>query len=163
MGIPLSSIGTKIGYKAVAVGSTAPKQGDTYPISGFTRLYDIKSTPDLNTTPNTADATTFDNQEFTTYVNLLKDLGGALEFTANLTDDFITTWQTLSNSATNQGAWFCIDIPGVTNSVVFYGKPTPLGMPALTANSLMEVTVSVVPILEPVWNAATVPESNTSL
>ena len=86
--IPLAAIGVKIGY---AVEETA----GTKPTTGYTHIPDIKSTPSLNTTPNTADATTFDNKEFTTYVELLKDLGGALEFNANFTEELKTTWETM--------------------------------------------------------------------
>lgn len=144
MGTPLSSIGVKVCYKSGSYSST-------YPSSGFTAIPDMKSTPDFSSAPNTADASTFDNEEYTTYVELLKDLGGAVQFTANLTSDFITAWGNVVTAASTTGCWIGIDIPGVSNSVVFYGMPSPIGMPALTANSLMEATVSVTPYYEPKW------------
>lgn len=144
MGTPLSTIGVKIGY---ATGTAS----DTYPSSGFTHIPDMKSTPDFSTSPNTADASTFDNEEYTTYVELLKDLGGAIQFTANLTSEFKTAWAAAVTAAGTTGCWFGIDIPGIDESVVFFGMPSKLGMPALTANSLMEATVSVTPYKEPKW------------
>lgn len=143
MGTPLSSIGVKIGYAAGAASAT---------VTSFTHIPDMKSTPDLSPTPNTADATTFDNEEYTTYVELLKDLGGALQFNANLTDEFKDAWgDVCTAAATNNGCWFAIDIPGITESIRFFGMPSALGLPALTANSLMEVTVSITPYSEPEW------------
>ena len=148
MGTPLSSIGVRIGYLKETV---APTPDTEYPDTGFTHIPDLKSTPDFSSAPNTADASTFDNLEYTTYVELLKDLGGALQFTANLTDAFKSMWEDCVDDASTIGCWFCIDIPGIDDSVVFFGMPSPIGMPALTANSLMEATVSVTPYLEPKW------------
>ena len=149
MGTPLASIGVKIGY-------LAGEGSDNYPTTGYTHIPDMKSTADFNPSPNTADATTFDNLEYTTYVDLLKDLGGALEFSANLTDEFKTKWAAVVSAAAGKGCWFCIDIPGITESVVFYGMPSAMGLPALTANSLMETTVYITPYKEPKWVEATV-------
>ena len=157
MGTPLASIGVKIGYKAGTMSNT-------YPTTGFTHIPDMKSTADFNPSPNTADATTFDNKEFTTYVDLLKDLGGALEFSANLTNEFKTAWDAVVTAASSDGCWFCIDIPGITDSVVFYGMPSAMGLPSLTANSLMETTVYITPYKEPKWveNAAVSDPTNTT-
>lgn len=145
MGTPLSTIGVKIGYAAGVIGTAE---------TTFTHIPDMKSTPDFATAPNTADASTFDNEEYTTYVELLKDLGGAVQFTANLTDAFRTAWNAAVSAATTnsaKGCWFAIDIPGITESVRFFGMPAALGLPALTANSLMEATVSITPYTEPEW------------
>lgn len=151
MGTPLASIGVKIGYKAGTMS-------DTYPLTGFTHIPDMKSTADFNPSPNTADATTFDNLEYTTYVDLLKDLGGALEFSANLTNEFKTAWAAVVTAAGSDGCWFCIDIPGIDESIVFYGMPSAMGLPSLTANSLMETSVFITPYKEPKWVAASVGE-----
>lgn len=151
-GTPLAAIGVKIGYKSGTSSDTAPS-------SGFTHISDLKSTGELNPAPNTADATTFDNKEFTTFVELLKDLGGAIDFGANLTDDFIDDWEDVCDAAaTNGGCWFAITVDGLDstrNSVVFFGKPSAMGMPGMTANSLIETTVRIVPITEPVWKGVT--------
>ena len=150
MGIPIAAIGVKIGYKS-GTSSSRPTSV-SWGTGGFTQIQDIKSTPDFNPQPNTADATTFDNLEYTTYVDLLKDLGGALEFSANLTAAFETAWgAAVTASATNNGLWWAIDVPGIDKSIVFFGTPSALGLPALTANSLMETTVYVTPTGEPTW------------
>lgn len=158
MGVPIASIGIKVGYKAGT--STDTIQSVTWGSTGFTAIPDIKSTPDFNPQPNTADATTFDNLEYTTAIELLKDIGGALTFNANLTDALMTAWEAaIAACGNNGGVWWAIDIPvdnehgraGLSKSVVFFGKPSDLGLPALTANTLAETSVYVTPITEPHW------------
>ena len=87
MGIALSTIGIKVSY---AVETTA----GTRPTTGYKHIPDLKSIPSINPAPNTADATTFDNLEYTSYVQLLKDIGGALEISANFTQKLFEVWLT---------------------------------------------------------------------
>ncbi len=155
MGTPLAAIGVKIGYMVEV--PTWFDSTPTYSASKhFIHLPDLKTTADFNPAPNTADASTFDNLEYTTYVDLLKDLGGALEFNANLTAEFKTAWEACvtayTGRASNKVMWFVVDIPGVTDSVYFYGKPSSMGLPQLTANTLMETTVYITPNGEPTWH-----------
>lgn len=158
-GTPIAAIGVKVGYKAVA--QTSKPTSISWGSGGFTQINDIKSTPDFNPQPNTADATTFDNLQYTTAIELLKDIGGALEFNANLTASFKTAWAALCADAVdttkgNGGAWFAITIPGISDSIMFFGKPSALGLPALSANTLAETSVYVTPITEPEWVAPAV-------
>ncbi len=153
MGTPLAAIGVRIGYAAGTISDSK----STVEAKTFTHIEDMKTTADFNPSPNTADASTFDNLEYTTYVDLLKDLGGALEFTANFTQEFKTAWDTITSSQTyKNGCWWCIDIPGISTSVCFFGKPSAMGLPQLTANTLMETTVYITPMGEPMWCSATV-------
>lgn len=149
--IPLAAIGVKIGYAAESTAGTRPS-------TGYTALPDLKSTPSLNTTPNTADATTFDNQEFTTYVELLKDLGGALEFSANFTNELKTAWGTMIDAydalTGGKRMWFVISVPGISENVFFAGMPSEMGIPEMSANSLIETSVYITPISEPEWQPA---------
>ena len=78
MAINLSTAGIKLKY---AVETTK----GTRPTSGYTALTGAKSTPSLNPSPDTLETTTLDELEYKTYIDGLKDLGGALEFTFNLT------------------------------------------------------------------------------
>ena len=82
MAINLSTAGVKLAY---AVEETA----GTRRTSGYTRIYGVKSTPSLNPSPDTLDTSTLDELEYKTYIDGLKDLGGALEFTFNLTEELI--------------------------------------------------------------------------
>lgn len=158
MGVAIAAIGVKVGYKSGTSADTISTV--SWGTGGFTAIPDIKSTPDFNPQPNTADATTFDNKEFTTAVELLKDIGGSLSFSANLTSALETAWNNAIDACTtgsgqsavdNGGVWWAIDIPGIDKSIVFFGKPSSLGLPSLTANSLAETTVYITPITEPKW------------
>ena len=86
--INLSTAGIQLLY---AVETTA----GTRPTTGYTRIYGAKTTPSLNPSPETLETTTLDETEYKTYIDGLKDLGGALEFTFNLTQDLIDSWDAL--------------------------------------------------------------------
>ena len=150
MGVPIAAIGVKIGYKAGASSSAPTSVG--WGENKFIAVPDIKSTPDFNPQPNTADATTFDNTEFTTAIELLKDIGGSISFNANLTEALKTAWAAaITACSTNGGVWWAISVPGMTKSITFFGKPSNMGLPALTANALAETAVYITPITEPTW------------
>ena len=148
MGIALTSIGIKISYATEATKATRPT-------TGYTLLPDLKSIPDFNPQPNTADATTFDNLEYTSYVKLLKDIGGALEFNANLTQDLYDKWSVMITARNNltdgKQMWYCVDIPNFDTSIFFTGDPSEMGIPSAEANSLLETSVYIVPTSEPVF------------
>ena len=151
MGIALSTIGVKVSY---AVETTK----GTRPTTGFKHIPDLKSIPSINPAPNTADATTFDNTEYTSYVQLLKDIGGALEITANFTQELFDTWEelvTAYETAIAQGkeTWFCFDIPGFEKSAFITVQPARMGIPEASANALLETTVFITPTGEPVFGA----------
>ena len=151
MGIALSTIGIKVSY---AVETTK----GTRPTAGYKHIPDLKSIPSINPAPNTADATTFDNTEYTSYVQLLKDIGGALEITANFTQELFDTWEelvTAYETAIAQGkeTWFCFDIPGFEKSAFITVQPARMGIPEASANALLETTVFITPTGEPVFEA----------
>lgn len=151
--INLSTLGIKIGY---AVESTA----GTRPTSGYTQLVGVKSTPSLNPSPDTLETTTLEETEFKTYVDGLKDLGGALEFTFNLTEDLISQWDALMTAyttakATNKATWFVIVIPGLTNAYYFPGNPSAMGLPETSVNAVLETTNYITPVGAPVKAAKT--------
>ena len=155
--INLSTAGVQLAY---AVESTA----GTRPSTGFKRIHGIKSTPSLNPAPETIEATTLDETEYKTYVNGLKDLGGALEFTANLTENLMTEWEALMTEyetakAGGKAVWFTIIIPGLTESVFFTGDPSNLGAPETSVNAILETTLYITATNEPNWfEKATVTE-----
>ena len=63
--------------------------------SDYKDLLGVKSTPDLNPAPDTLETTTLNETEWKTYIDGLKDMGGALEFTFNLTQELIELWDEL--------------------------------------------------------------------
>ena len=146
--IDLSTIGVQLHY---AVETTA----GTRPTSGYTRLYGIKSTPSLNPAPDALETTTLDELEYKTYVDGLKDLGGALEFTFNLTEALITAWDNLmeaynAGKVANKRTWFCIVVPGLSDAFYFPGNPSPMGLPETSVNTVLEITNYITPVGAPV-------------
>lgn len=149
-GIALSTAGVTIGY---AVEATK----ETRPTSGYTQIPDIKETPDFNPEPETHETTDLEQTEYKTYVAGLKDVGGALGFTANFTQKLQDVWETLVGEyetarAEGKRVWFEIKHPKLDKSVYFAGEPSRMGLPAMSANSVLETTVYITPNDEPVWD-----------
>lgn len=148
MAINLSTAGIALKYAVEATKGTRPT-------TGYTRIYGAKSTPSLNPAPDTLETTTLDETEFKTYIDGLKDLGGALEFTFNLTEDLITAWDALMEAyetakAEQKATWFVIEIPGLTNAFYFTGNPSDMGLPETSVNSVLEITNYITPTGAPV-------------
>lgn len=151
MGIALSTIGIKVSYAVETTKGERPK-------TGYKHIPDLKSIPSINPAPNTADATTFDNLEYTSYVQLLKDIGGALEISANFTQELFETWDTMVDeyeTAIKDGkeTWICFDIPGFDKAAFVTVQPARMGIPEASANALLETTVFITPTGEPVFDA----------
>ena len=145
--INLSTAGIQLLYAVETVAVTRPT-------TGYTRIYGAKTTPSLNPSPETLETTTLDETEFKTYIDGLKDLGGALEFTFNLTQDLIDTWDTLMTAyetakAAGKATWFTIVIPGLTKSFYFTGNPSNMGLPETSVSSVLEITNYITPTNAP--------------
>lgn len=146
--INLSTAGIHLGY---AIEETA----GTRPTANYTDLPGVKSTPSLNPSPDTLDATTLNDSEWKVYIQGLKDLGGNLEFTFNLTQALLDTWDSLMTAyeagiATGKSCWFMINIPGLTEAFYFKGEPANAGLPATEVNNVLETTVYITPTGAPV-------------
>ena len=137
-------------YLAYAVETTA----GTRPTSGYTRITGAKSTPSLNPAPETLETTTLDETEYKTYIDGLKDLGGALEFTFNLTEELISQWDDLYDAweaakAAQKATWFTIVIPDLQESFYFRGNPSRMGLPETSVSSVLEITNYITPTSAP--------------
>ena len=149
----LSSIGVKFYYAVEATAGTRPTTKASY-----TELPGIKGTPSLNPTPDNLETTTLNETEYKTYIPGLKDLGGSLGFTFNMSQEFLTAWEALVTAdatarASSKSTWFFVEVPGLTNGVYFKGQPSPVGLPELSVNSVIEVEASVTVTGEPEWAA----------
>ena len=146
-------------YLAYCVETTAGSR----PTTGYTQLVGVKSTPSLNPAPETLETTTLEETEWKTYIDGLKDMGGALEFTFNLTEDLIEQWDVLMEAygtGKNQdlATWFAICIPqlkidGVSQAYFFTGNPSQMGLPETSVNSVLETTNYITPTGAPVRDA----------
>lgn len=146
--INLSTAGIHLGYAVETVSGQRPT-------SGYTDIPGVKSTPSLNPSPDTLESTTLNETEYKTYVQGLKDLGGNLEFTFNLTQALLDAWDALMTAykagiSTNKGCWFVINIPGLTKAFYFKGEPADAGLPATEVNSVLETTVYITPTAAPI-------------
>ncbi len=152
--IDLTTAGVKLSYAVEASSGVRPTTAAAY-----TQLTGLKEIPEMNPAPDTIETTTLDETEYKTYVDGLKDLGGALGFTFNLTQDFVTKWETLVSAygvgkASSKATWFVVVIPGITKSLYFKGIPSKLGLPSVGVNSVLETTAYITPTGEPVWENA---------
>ena len=154
MGIALSTAGVTVGY---AVETTAGQR----PTTGYTKIPDIKEVPEMNPEPETLESTTLEETEYKTYIEGLKDLGGALSFLANFTTELETAWATLvSEYATakdsGKSTWFEVKHPKLEKSVFFTGQPSAMGLPSMGVNSILETNLYITPTNAPAWETKTV-------
>lgn len=138
----LSTAGVLLKY---AVEATA----GTRPTTGFTQIPCIKAIPDFNPEPESLEVTDLSDTEWRRYIPGLKDPGGALAFTANLTTQFKTAWETLVTAfetakAAGKATWFEIMVPNF-DSFYFAGYPSTLGMTAMDVNAVLEIEAYVTP------------------
>lgn len=148
-GIQLSTAGVTLWYATEATAGTRPS-------TGFIKISEIKSIPELNPEPDNLETTTLEETEWRTYIPGLKDPGGALQFTANLTEVSMGEWETLveayeTAAADNKATWFVIVVPGLTKSLFFTGQPSPMGMPAMEVSSVLEANLYITPTNAPEW------------
>ena len=153
MSIPITSIGAKVSYAFELTKGTRPT-------TGFIRIPKITEIPEMNPTPDMLDTTSMDNLEYTTGTPGLKTLD-TLSFTARFsqelfdmyegTDGIISQWNT--SKASGLAMWLCIDIDGLDKSCYISVEPSPLGMPAASTNSVIDVSLYFTPVGEPTWES----------
>ncbi|MEY8677018.1 hypothetical protein AALI59_12365 [Thomasclavelia cocleata] len=151
--ITMSTAGVTVNY---AVEATA----GTRPTTGYIKIPSIKSVPEMNPSPETLETTDLSQTEFKTYVEGLKDLGGALAFLANFTTELEEAWTTLVSAyktakESGKAVWFEIKHPGLEKSVFFTGQPSAMGLPAMAVNSVLETNLYITPTNAPTWQAKT--------
>lgn len=151
MSIQLSTAGVTLNYCVETTSGTRPT-------TGYTKIPEVKSIPELNPEPDTLDSTTLEATEYRTYIAGLKDMGGSLGFTANLTQDSMDTWDAVveaydTAAAANKAMWFCVIVPGLTNALYFTGQPSPMGLPSMDVSAVLETTLYITPTGEPTWAA----------
>lgn len=128
------------------------------PTEGYTEVPEVKTMPSFNPSPNTIQSTTLKETEYHTYVKGLKDLGGALEYGANLTEDLITAWEKLLqayDTAVEAGnaMWFCVYHPKLKKAIYFQGEPSPISFNEADVDAMLETTLYITPNSAPEWAA----------
>lgn len=149
MAINLSTAGIHLYYSVEkTTGSRPTAKGDFIDLTG------VKSIPSLNPAPDTLETTDLNQTTYKTYIDGLKDLGGALEFTFNMTQELVEKWEALmtayeAGKSSNKATWFYIDIPGLTEVLMFTGNPSSMGMPEAAVNAVLEITNYITPTNAP--------------
>ena len=149
MGIALSTAGVTVSY---AVEETTGAK----PTGGFTIIPDIKEVPEMNPEPESLETTTLAATEYKTYIEGLKDLGGALSFLANFTTELEDAWTELVDDykaakTGNKSVWFQVQHPDLPNAVFFTGQPSAMGLPAMSVNAVLETNLYITPTNAPEW------------
>lgn len=121
----------------------------TRPTTGFTTLPNIKVTPAMEGEPSTLEVTDLSDLVWKRYIQALKDPGGAVSFTANLTSSFKSAWETLVSAyetakASSKATWFEIYVPGI-ESFYFAGEPAEMGINGYEVDAVNEINVYVTP------------------
>lgn len=129
----------------------------TRPTTGYKTIPEIKSMPSFNPAPNTIDSTTLAETEYMTYVKGLKDLGGALEYGANLTEDLITFWEEVLDAyetatASGLSMWFAVVHPKLTKATFYVGEPAPIGFNEAEVGAMAETTLYITPNSAPIMD-----------
>lgn len=147
----LSTIGVHLYYGVEATKGTRPTAKANY-----TELVGVKGIPSLNPTPDNLETTTLNETEYKTYIPGLKDLGGSLEFTFNMSQELKDAWDALVTAdttarASEKATWFYVEVPGLTQGLYFKGQPSAMGMPEMGVNAVLEVANSITVTGEPEW------------
>lgn len=163
MSIALSSLGVKV-FFGVAKDMKNPTDSDLSAVTNV--IPEVKSIPSLSPAPDTLETTPLENTEYKTYINGLKDLGGALEFTANLTQELLDIWngksasdttslmyqfEHMNDEAEGNAMWLKVVHPTLKSYVAFTFEPAKLGLPEIAVNSVLEATLSITPTGEVYW------------
>lgn len=156
----VSTAGMSLQY---AVETTA----GTRPTTGYQIIPEIKSMPSFNPAPATIDSTTLAETEYMTYVQGLKDLGGALEYSANLTNDLIDFWDDLLDAyetatASGKQMWFAVVHPKIEKATFYVGQPAPLGFNEASVGAMAETTLYITPTSAPIMEAKPTAASGAS-
>ena len=154
MAIELSTAGILLGYAVEQTAGTKP--------TAFTQIKGAKSLPDFNPEPSTLETTPLEATEWKTYIDGLKDPGGALSVTFNMTEDLQTAWDAIveaykTAAEAGKKTWWEFYIPGLTQAVFFTGNPSPLGFAGAEVDSVLENTAYITPNGNIGWATAVKP------
>lgn len=120
----------------------------------WTKIHGITEIPEIGGQPETYETTSLDNLEYKTYIDGLKDLGGALGFTANDTPDFRDEVAALisAQEENEDKVWFAVSVPDpVAEHLTFKGKAAKLGFGGASINGVLTTTLYITPTGEPDW------------
>lgn len=142
MALEFSSAGVQVRYCTETTSGTRPT-------TGYRVIPSIKSSPDFNAEPSQLDVTDFSDTVWKRSIAGLRDVGGAIAFTANMTASFKSAWDSLVSAyssaiSASKSVWFEVAIPNF-DSFYFSGQPIELGVKGMDVDSVVEADGYVVP------------------
>lgn len=156
MAINLTSIGVKVGWAVEPEVGSMP--------ATYKHIPQITEIPDMDAEPEALETTSLDNEEFRTYTSGLKDIGGSLAFTANLTQELLDGWNGKAEKdgssvmesyekakAAGKAFYLAVSIPNLDRAVVFTCEPSPIGLMGMGVNEVIDCSLYVTPTGEPEW------------
>lgn len=154
MAIELSTAGILLGYGVEQTAGTKP--------TAFTQVKGVKSLPDMNPEPSTLETTPLEATEWKTYIDGLKDPGGALPVGFNMSEELQTTWDDIiekyeTAAAAGKKMWWEFYVPGLTKAFFFTGNPSPLGFAGAEVDSVLENSAYITPTGNIGWDTAVKP------
>lgn len=137
MGIALTTAGVKVYY------------GTDFATK--TEIPEVTEIPELNPAPESIESTTLAETKYKTYVSGLKDLGGALSFTVNFNEEFITAYEALLLEQGSDETKLFIVIPGLEKHLEVPGEFSELGLPSIGVNQVLQNNFYFTPSGAPEW------------
>lgn len=149
----LASAGAHVYY---AFETEAGQKPDTS--AEWKEIADLTATPEMQESPEMLDYTPLSEEVQHVAVPGLRPLPSAADYTANLTDQFIKTWNTDICAAYETkikegiGMWFCTVFKGLKNCMYQKVVPARLGGPGLEVDSIVSINGSVTPASSVEWS-----------
>ena len=154
--IELSTAGIRMGYAVETTAGTKP--------TAFTRIHGVKSIPSLSSAPDNLETSTLDIEAggFRTYIQGLRDSGGALEIRFNESHELHTKWKALHDAyeegkQANKRTWIEFWIPGMDEAFYFTADVADLGFGGAEVNAVLGNSGYVTPTGEIGWGDAIEP------
>lgn len=151
MALELSTAGIKVKYCVETTSGTRPS-------SSFITIPGVKSIPSFNPEPSTLEVTDLSDTAWKRYIPGLKDPGGAIGLTVNMTTAFKSAWGSFVSAAqagasASKATWIEFSIPQM-DSFYFPCTPSELGFNGADTDSVLENVAYITPNGAPVWAAA---------
>jgi hypothetical protein len=151
MAIALSTAGITVSYCAESTAGTRPSGSQVT----YTVIPDVKSIPAFGDEINTLQSTPLSNLYAHSYVPGLRDSGGSIALTANMSNEFKTAWETAVSAyeglTGGKTIWWQVKIPGMDDAFFFPGQPVSLGFSGAEVDSVLEATANVIPSGDYEW------------
>lgn len=123
---------------------------NTRPSTGFTNIAHILEIPEYDNAPEGLEVTDLSDLVMRRYIPGLIDPGDDLAINVNTTEEGITAWNALAESAktayeTGKRCWFAVIVPGFTNAYYFAGLPTAANFGGASVNEVLTMNFHITP------------------